>query len=265
MKVQKVNIGPGPNWSRAGWHTLDFYQSTADFHCDLRESPRLPFRSCTLKTVFCSHVIEHLSDDAVRSLFEEVHRALKYDGVARFSCPDAERAIVQYRAGRCDAAREVVSRAARNAPSHLRLLNVFASFRAPEYQGIKNTPEGYSGGPIVSEEEIRQKVDQLSLEDLTKWVVGLIPDNATYRAHINAHWEAKVVAMLKEAGFSDVYVSKHRQSRRKELRDPSFDNRPRISLFVEARAGGAKKRWTQQLIELRRKVLRTLRRLKRLR
>lgn len=258
-RARKLNIGPGPNFDLPGWGTLDFYNQDADFHADLRESPRLPFHAHQLKTVFCSHVIEHLEDQAVQSLFKEVHRTLQYGGVARFSCPDAERAIAQYRAGRCDPDAEVISRAARKAPSHLRLLNVLASFKAPDYLGQTNTRHGYTGGPIASEEEVRRRVDESSLEELGKWAVSLIPENATYRAHINAHWGEKLVAMLHEAGFSEAYVSRFRRSKQKELRGEAFDNRPGISLFVEARAGGPRKYWAVRAAGWRRNLKKWLR------
>jgi ubiquinone/menaquinone biosynthesis C-methylase UbiE len=237
----KLNVGPGKTWSHPGWKTLDVAPD-ADFVCDLRASPRLPLPSHSASVIFSSHVIEHLPDEAVISLFREAHRVLAYRGIFRVTCPDIEKAIQQYRKGDCDPYREVVSKPAADAPSHHRLLNVLASFRAPRYRGKRNTPRAYVGGPFATKAVVREKVDTLSLEELVRWAVSLIPENATYRAHINGHWPAKVMRMLREAGFADVYISKYRKSRNLELRDEAFDNRPHISLFVEARAVGPKKR-----------------------
>jgi SAM-dependent methyltransferase len=231
----KLNIGPGKTWARDGWETLDYYHPHATYACDLRESPRLPLPSDSVELVFCSHVIEHLSDEAVLSLFREVARVLRYGGAFRVSCPDAEKAVAQFKRGNCDPRREIVTPAAQDVPSHLRLLNILASFRARKYRGRTNTRRGYSGGPVASKDTVSSHVAADSLEELGRWAVSLIPAYATYRAHINAHWPAKVERMLKEAGFTLVYRSKFRQSSVRELRGKAFDNRPNLSLFYEAR------------------------------
>ncbi len=239
----KLNIGPGPRFSKPGWHTLDHYLEGADISCDLRESPRLPLASHSVGKIFCSHVIEHLSDEAVDTLFRECFRLLKNGGIARFSCPDLEKAIAQYRAGMCDPENEVVTRTMREAPSHLKLLNVLSSFRADEYRGIRNEQNDtiYSGGPFATQAEVEERLSGSTLSDFAAWAHGLTPANTTYRAHINAFWPSKVVAKLRRAGFADVAISEYAQSSDDELRDPAFDNRPGISLFVEARAGGSLK------------------------
>lgn len=254
----KLNIGPGRSWSKANWQTLDFYNTDADYLSDLRGSPRLPLPTHSVRMVFSSHVIEHLSDEAVTSLFREVYRVLQYGGTFRVSCPDAARAVKQYRKGDCDPNREAVSRDALDAPSHLRLLNVLASFRAARYRGKTSRGRAfYSGGPFASERAVRRHVKVDSLDQLGKWAVSLIPEDATYKGHINAHWPAKVVQMLRSAGFRTVYVSRFRRSRVRELRGPAFDNRPTISLFVEAQASG----WPKFLQRVLRAIGRRLRHL----
>jgi hypothetical protein len=191
----KVNIGPGPRFAKLGWLTIDHYLDGASISCDLRESPRLPLPSHSVQKIFCSHVIEHLPEDAVDSLFRECFRLLRFGGVARFSCPDLEKAIAQHRAGMCDPANEVVTRTMRDAPSHLKLLNVLSSFRADEYRGMRNYKDDtmYSGGPIATAAEVEERLATSSLSEFATWAHGLVPENATYRAHINAFWPDKVV------------------------------------------------------------------------
>lgn len=258
----KLNVGPGGRFKKSGWTTLDHYLANADVHCDLRESPRLPFADSSFSKVYCSHVIEHLDDAAVDSLFRECFRILRADGVLRISCPDVEKAIAQHRAGLCDPDGEVLTSTMKASPSHLRLLNVFASFKAPSYQGIRNALDDtiYSGGPVASPEEVEEHLARDSLEEFARWAHGLIPTDATYKAHINAFWPARVKAKLLDAGFSRVMDSTFRGSIDEELRGEKFDNRPAISLFVEARPGGIAKsivgswgmmtRTTKKLFEL---------------
>lgn len=240
--MRRLNIGAGPRWTKPGWTTLDHYRGEADITCDLRASPRLPIASHTLTKVYCSHLIEHLKDDAALNLLSETHRVLEYGGIARFSCPDLEKAIAQFQGGICDPRGEVISKPMKHAESHLRLLNVVASFRAPAYRGIVNTKGGeYSGGPIADLAEVKKRLGRHRLQEFADWVHGMIPADATYVAHINAFWPAKLQAFFRRAGFEDVRTSRFRESGSRELRGVEFDNRPQISLFVEARAhSGAK-------------------------
>lgn len=102
-------------------------------------------------------------------------------------------------------------------------------------------PTIYSGGPIASAEEVDLRLRPLSREEFVAWVLSMIPENTTYRAHINAWWPERVLGALRAAGFHDCQVSSFQQSSDPELRHRAFDNRPGISLFVEARAWGSAK------------------------
>ncbi len=236
MTSRNLNIGPGGGWKRGGWLTVDYYHE-ADVVLDLRTSPQLPLPSHAFDKVFCSHVIEHLPDDAVRSLLCEIHRLLRYNGIVRLSCPDAARAVADYRAtGDCDPQNEIVSKSARHAPGHLRLLNIFASFQAPSYRGRTNSANGYSGGPIVAKAKVDEKLSQSSLTEFARWCRRLIPTEASYTAHINAFWAQKLRRMLAEAGFVSIRRSEFQKSADPELRSEGFDGRPHMSLFMEARA-----------------------------
>lgn len=238
----KINIGPGPRWAKPGWKTLDFYNQQADLLCDLRTNPRLPLASASTQKIYCSHVIEHLTDSAVLNLFRESRRILKHNGIARFACPDLEKAIAQHKAGRCDPNAEIITRTLRSAPSHLRLLNVVASFKSPEYRGTVNTRSGeYSGGPFAEEAEVHKRLRSQDLQSFADWVQSLVPEDAFYRAHINAFWAEKLSSLLSEAGFTHIRISRYRCSSDAELRGSCFDNRPQLSLFAEVRATGKKK------------------------
>lgn len=236
----KLNIGPGARWRRAGWLRLDHYVTDADIRLDLRDGKPIPLPSHSVLKIFTSHVIEHLDDRAVDVLFRECHRILRFGGLLRVSCPDVEKAVTQHRLGLCDPNNEVVTRTMVHARSHHKLLNVIASFRAPEYRGIKNDLGGtaYSGGPLASEQEVEERLRTCPLGEFAAWVHSLIPENSTYRAHINAWWPQRVLDALRRAGFRSVRISSFRGSSDAELRLPGFDNRPTISLFAEATATG---------------------------
>lgn len=51
---------------------------------------KLPFKNDTVTNIFCSHVIEHCTDETVKKLFGECIRVLKKTGVFRITCPDSK-------------------------------------------------------------------------------------------------------------------------------------------------------------------------------
>ena len=240
-----LNIGPGRGWARDGWQTLDYYFTDADYVLDLRELVRMPLPSCTLEAVFSSHTIEHISDRACRRLFAECFRLLRPGGTLRISCPDFERAIRNYlEHGDPDPHNEVVTKTLKNAEQHLRLLSIFASFRCKEsYKGVSNEKSGgYAGGPILSAKEVRRQLARKDALGFGRWCVKQIPESAEYVAHINCYNFEKLQKMLWRAGFRTIERSSYLGSKRADLREDGLDNRPYLSLFVEARATGLEKR-----------------------
>ena len=111
-----------------------------------------------------------------------------------------------------------------------RIVNYFASFRCHDYNGVPD----YVGGPVIDEEIVKEKVNELPIEEFVKWCVSQIPKEAHYVAHINGHTFEKVSAMLKKAGFKKIKKSAYRKSDVKQMRGEMFDNRPNASLYVEA-------------------------------
>lgn len=226
-----VNIGGG-DWFCPGWENVDFYinSDNVDYKINLLKCQNLPIKSSSRKYVFCSHLIEHLSDEQDLALLSEVYRILDDRGVLRISCPDADKAIEAYKEGNQDFFFKNTEVTLTGDTIERRLVNYFASFRCSEYMGIKN----YSGGPIVDDAIIKQKFDDLSKDEFIIWCREQIPEQAEYRAHINGFYFDKLSNILKKIGFREVYKSDFRCSFIKDMRKENFDNRPLQSLYVEA-------------------------------
>jgi predicted SAM-dependent methyltransferase len=92
----KVHLGPGLKNYVDGWINVDANLLTAriDVWADLTNP--LPFRDATVDVFYSHHVIEHLSDQAIASLFREMHRCLKPSGVIRVGGPDGDTAIRKF-------------------------------------------------------------------------------------------------------------------------------------------------------------------------
>ncbi|MFC1813943.1 methyltransferase domain-containing protein [Thermodesulfobacteriota bacterium] len=219
----KINIGAGRSWFSEGWETVDYYFE-ADYQVDLRESDPLPFENDAVSVFFASHVIEHLSNEAAQNLLNECYRSLVVGGVLRISAPSYEKAEMAYRINDSNFFEYGGVRCVGDSLDKM-FVNYFASYKL----------EGYSGGPPVNDEDVKRIYSETKEpEEFIQWCVSQIPPSASYIAHINGYTYNKLKEMIGKAGFKLIVQSSYRASCVPELRSPHFDNRPRVSLYMEA-------------------------------
>ncbi len=219
-----LNIGGG-EWYYRGWDNIDFYvdQYFIDYKIDMRLQTPVNIPDGCASLIFCSHVLEHFSDDVALFTLRECHRLLKPQGTVRLSVPDMDVAFEAYRSndnvffdrGGVGCVGDSIER---------KLVNFFASYEK----------DNYSGGPEVHPSTVRNKLKALNKYEFATWCVGLIPEDAPYKAHVNGFDFSKLLLFLEKAGFSRIERSAYRSSRIPMLRGQAFDNRPMVSLFVEA-------------------------------
>jgi len=248
MPIRGVNIGGG-SWSRLGWYNADTRHSLDEGAKErLDASSRLPFADGSIDLVFSSHFFEHVDDATADNLLRESLRVLRRGGLIRISVPDFELALSRYRAG--DDAffdENDVGFAPRyeNWRAHgvaVTLPNKLSFY----FCGYSNKDDhgrwpawkfdaSYYCGPVAGESE---KIDGFArrgdVAGLSTYLVGLAPRDAFDYGHINWWTEAKFREALSRAGFREVVRSRYRGSSHRELRAPAFDNRPGMSLYVEA-------------------------------
>lgn len=210
----KLNIGPG-HWVYKDWRTMDCYRN-ADFEIDLRNFDKFDIEDNCIEKVFSSHCFEHITDEDIQKVFDELYRTMKKGAILRFSCPDAEKAINAYKNNDVSWFSWV-----KQAPIHEMLLNVFVSY------------EKFAGGPIASKDEVDEKLNTLTIDDFIKWCVSLKDITRPYIAHTNGIYFEKMQNMLKKSGFTNITKSDYMKSKDEELRDEHFDKYPEISLYVE--------------------------------
>jgi predicted SAM-dependent methyltransferase len=95
-KPSKINLGSGPA-RKHGYLNIDLFPG-ADLTLDLREG--LPFESNCCEIIFSEHFFEHIDyPEPARHLFSECFRVLQPGGILRFSVPDTEWPLHDYRDG----------------------------------------------------------------------------------------------------------------------------------------------------------------------
>lgn len=91
----KLEIGGG-NFNHPGWINVDCPLSSKrgnariDVVHNLMEKKPLPFENNSVDIVYSEHTIEHITDDAAKYLFSDLHRILVPGGGLRIACPDVD-------------------------------------------------------------------------------------------------------------------------------------------------------------------------------
>ncbi len=231
LRQRCLNLGAGA-WFEPGWETVDYCAPEAyvDHRIRFRAKKKLPLPKACARLIFSSHVLEHFPDDLCLAILQECYRILSPSGVLRISVPDLAKALQAYRRGNESFFNPENGVPCTGESLEAKLLSFFASFRKPNYCGIA----GYAGGPIISKLEVQQKFRSLCSYDFVRWCVSLIPDDCEHRSHVNGYDFPKMKGLLEQAGFKYIVHSGYKRSCIPELQQDAFDNRPRVSLFVEA-------------------------------
>lgn len=242
------NIGAGSFYHQY-WTNIDYatdyysqYQKSGFINHNLMTLSEIPVEANIAELVYTSHTIEHISEDAVKKMFMEVFRILKTKGGFRVTAPNA---WLDYRA---------------YINNDLEYFFWYKRWFQNNNSWMKNfseSPVDASIGQLflthvlspraritlhhhqhkLSDIELKEIIDANSFEQ----AMNLIAKNCQFDEkfagnHISWWTPEKVMYLLKEAGFSKVYVSAYAQSAFTVMRDLSlFDNTmPYVSFYVEA-------------------------------
>lgn len=212
------------------WTNVDYVQAHYDalvssanpnfINHDLMSGEPFPIESGTAEIFYSAHTLEHIHRNHLGFILSDVHRCLRQGGVFRLSLPDVD---VQYRAFvRGDRRFFSLDPGARLGKS---FLASFASQAVPRME--------------LGDDELRAFFEARGYENALDHFVGLCTETGQRgdpSGHVNWFNAAKVMALLAEAGFSDVRPCAFGQSVVPVLRNTRlFDNSlPRQSLYVEA-------------------------------
>ena len=218
---RRINIGGG-NWYRPGWENIDCFASYpfADYRIDLRLQQRLPMQDECTELVYSSHCFEHISDEAALFTLRECKRILNPGGVIRIAVPDMDKAFEAYYGGNRRFFEEGGVTCLGETIEE-QLVNFFSSYAA-------------GGGPDVTASQVKTKLKELDRHDFCQWCVAQL-DSLQHLSHVNAYDFRKLSFFLKSSGFDCIEKSEFRKSSVPALRKGGFDNRPTVTLYIEAK------------------------------
>jgi hypothetical protein len=223
-----INIGGG-RFFKENWRVLDYNKKSKidlfiDYKVDLMKIIKWGIKDNSFKLAYCSHVIEHLSDDAVKNLFSNTFRILKKGSIFRIVVPDIDLALYHYKMKNLDWFLTFY-----NTPSYRPKNMVFAL----EYYLI--TFFATMKRERINLREVRSYFKNTTKKEfLKKYKADYSYDHPNY--HINWFNFKKLKSFLKMAGFIKIKKSEFKKSKEIEFCHKEFDKTsPQMSLFVECK------------------------------
>lgn len=236
------HIGFGCGFDHPYWTNIDVdqpwqppsrgFRPGLDLAHDLLDLGPLPVATESAELAHSRFSVEHITDEAARVMFREVHRILKPKGTFRVVCPNID---LDYRAYR------------NNDREYF-----YWSFNVPELRTASMEQlfiEHFAGTASILQSSPSEKVEDDEFRELlrsrplpevldactARCTVAL--QKARRRNHINWWNFTKLQTFLREAGFREVVQSAAQQSLSPAMRNPRyFDNLyNEVALYVDAR------------------------------
>ena len=227
---RKLNIGPGADWSKTGWESMDFYKTDATHILDMRAFDKFPFEDKTYGIIFSSHMIEHIDDEHTIKLIRESFRTLDDGGMLRLVTPDFDKALAAYYLNDIN----WFSKSGMNLRGD-NVAQLLANWVVSYVMFHEDGRVSYDGGPEVTIEEVENFLkSSKDVDEFTKFILLKKPKDSPYVAHVNGFTYDKLHKLLKEAGFTHIVNSGYRLSIIPELREVTFDNHASASIFIDA-------------------------------
>lgn len=231
------NVGAA-DFGHPYWTNIDFasdhyakrHEGHAFVQYDLTALAPLPIETGTAEVIYSAHTLEHVPDDAVRNVLAEAYRALKPGGYLRVVVPDADLMLRAYLRGDRHFFSYIAGYGKNPEVSiHQAFLHQFTS------QLCAIDPDK-SASCKLGDASIALMFSASEPMDVVRQLTALCRYNPEFPAsHVNWFDAEKLIGMVREAGFTDVYRSGVEQSACRALREPVvFDGHHEISLYVEA-------------------------------
>jgi len=241
------NLGAG-SFCHPCWTNIDLYPAgeapSPHIFYDLMSLQPLPLPDGRAELVYCSHTLEHVTDDAVRNALREIYRVLRPGGVVRLVTPDIDLAYRAWRdrdhayfdwVTRYDSTNAWRAANLRIPLSQASLTQVFLE----DFASTASTLAVEGAVKRIDDDELVRLFEDLPYEQALDHCAHRCPAHLQNKYpfhHMNWFNAHKLIGMLKEAGFRSVRRSGHLQSHVAVLRNGLFfdSTLPRVSLYAEA-------------------------------
>jgi len=224
----KINIGSGPDkWP--GWINYDEVIHEGVTPLTLTPDVTIPLEANSVSLAYSSHNLEHLPDDTVSRILDEIWGVMRDDGIFILKLPDFDWFLDQYQKGNNHAMEGVGTEsiiwswASKGMVDSFenRVSVYFCGYWNTQYgdhfsKAINRTKEAYHGPAVVNNNDLKNILSTKSPHEIAKAltkIARLDPDFKTFN-HQNAWSIEEMSLMLKEKGFSVLSTDKDEIVRR---------------------------------------------------
>lgn len=236
IKVNReyLNIGAGPVWQHERFIAIDQCFETDEalgrINVDLVKDIPLPFEDNSFKGIYSSHCFEHLTEQEITKILEELYRVLESGGTIRVVVPDMGAMFDAY--DKRDGTFADWHRAKQGMSGH----NWFKD------SWLRLNTRSFAGHVVdqFEDEKLYEIYNQKNREDFIKTILNAAESNPSYLNVPNAHksfWTPdKLVKKFQELDFKKCLSVKKGVTRDKVFSNGVvFDNTlPGKSVIVEA-------------------------------
>lgn len=227
---RKLNIGGGLSWKRAGWEVLDGEEGHYSPPAQHRGSVwRTGLPSGVYDVVYTSHTLEHVPHFKIEQSIAEINRVMRTGGLLRISVPDLEKAVRAY--VEKDMAyffnEDTIHPADHLGFGSLLLNQIISPGQQTIAFDMSLTPLGSYGHTYNYDFEMMRIL-------LEKWGFGGVTRSAYRQSSLE---ELREPYAIEHQGARYEVTDPHARLLTKTAKDFSFvgfDNKPAISLYVEA-------------------------------
>ena len=96
MEKIKLNVGASPIWAKEGWYALDHKMRESNETSIMGDASDISLEDCSCKTIFNSHMFEHIPHTKLESILIGFNRVLEKDGILRILTPDLKKIAKAY-------------------------------------------------------------------------------------------------------------------------------------------------------------------------
>ena len=218
-----LNFGAGYRFNHFAFRNVDKYNGDIDLRwspCDLKP---IDIKEKSIKVIYTSHMIEHLTYDEAKFMLNEFYRILEPEGQLRIVTPDIDIFHDAYLAND-----KMIFNKRFNI--HHAYVSVFAARLIKGFGDYK---------PTISEDEIKELFNTKNRFDVYEHLIKKVNaknDRSDWYNHISWWNFERFNKILNEIGFSNVSKSAYSQSKFLILKDIRYFDQtaPWYSLYVDA-------------------------------
>lgn len=216
------------------WTLMDIKES--DINVNFEET-NYKVNNSQLKFIYSSHCIEHLSDDAINYLFNELFISMKQDSVLRIETPDVKKIIGDIKDNRnIDYLKKIQKENLKNLVMNRNMDDIYGELHVAAL-GLISCYVDEIHIPVTSSKEVfEEKLYSSTLDEFCLWAISLqSKEQLVTHGHINFWYFEKLKKALEFAGFKTIEKCESNQSSNDFDLSLERSHRKEYSLIVEAK------------------------------